>query len=208
MPPSFSAVISDKIPMVRSFCLKPILRLLCMVGLLSAGLGLTGCDSLPGKKSKTPALNIPARWNLPGTMVVYMPKVISSAKQNTGDPIYLNWADALMGYVDESSFVQRILDEGRSLSPQVNISSKTVPSSDYSVLLIGIKGRAVHVQEPWQSPQLYLLLDDYLRGKGSAKNLPPGCEGIVVRTEIPKEEAAADGQTPASGDKPAAKPSE
>jgi hypothetical protein len=114
-----------------------------------------------------------------------MPKIVSSAKQQSGDPVYLNWATALMDYVDESSFVQRIVDQGRLLNSETRISSKTIPSSDYSILLVGAKGRAVHVQEPWQSVKLFLLLDPYLRGDGSWKNLPPGCE--AVRIVVPKE---------------------
>lgn len=152
---------------------------------LIAVFALNGCESMRGKKGNPPVLNVPVDLALPGTMVVYMPKIISSAKQQSGDPIYMNWATALMDYVDESTFVQRIVDHGRLLNSKTQISSKTIPSSDYSILLVGAEGRAVHVQEPWQSGELFLLLDPYLRGQGSTKGLPPGCE--AVRIVVPKE---------------------
>ena len=155
--------------------------------LLIAVFALTGCESMRREKGKPPVLNVPVDLALPGTMVVYMPKIVSSAKQQSGDPVYMNWATALMDYVDESTFVQRIVDHGRLLDSKTRISSKTIPSSDYSILLVGAEGRAVHIQEPWQSVQLFLLLDPYLRGDGSWKNLPPGCE--AVRIVVPKEKA-------------------
>ncbi|MFM7181156.1 MAG: hypothetical protein ACKO2G_06795 [Verrucomicrobiales bacterium] len=180
---------------------------------LSGVLTFTGCESLRGAgKKKVPVLVVPPELALPGTMVVYMPKIVSAAKQQSGDPIYGNWANALMGYVDESTFVQTILDRGRILNSSTHLSSKSIPSSDYSVLLVGAEGRAVHVQEPWQSTQLFLMVDEYLRGKASLKNLPPGSEAVRVTTkrlEEKKEQPddlapAPEGNPPA----PAAKPEE
>lgn len=159
-------------------------------------LAITGCESMRGDRGKAPALKLPVELALPGTMVVYMPKIISVAKQQNGDPIYMNWATALMDYVDQSSFVQRIIDRGRILNASTHISSKTIPSSDYSVLLVGAEGRAVHVQEPWQSVELFMLLDEYLRGKGSAKKLPPGCEAVRVIVRQESEDAAKPSGTP------------
>ena len=171
--------------------------------ILIAVLAFTGCESMRGKGPKPPVLTVPADFALPGTMVVYMPKVVSSAKQQGGDPIYMNWANALMDYVDESSFVQRIVDQGRLLDAKTRISSKTIPSSDYSILLVGAEGRAVHVQEPWQSGELFVLLDPYLRGDGSWKNLPPGCE--AVRIVLQKQNEESDPPSDLPEETPAAK---
>lgn len=168
-----------------------------MPAVLAVLLALGGCESLGRKKEQAPVLHVPANLALPGTMVVYMPKIVSSAKQQSGDPIYVNWATALMDYVDESMFVQRIIDQGRLLDAKTHISSKTIPSSDYSILLVGAKSRAVHVQEPWQSVELFLLLDPYLRGDGTAKNLPPGCEAVKIlpRTESLEGAGSNGGET-------------
>lgn len=182
-------------PCPRRPALVPALAAVLVGAALSAG-----CAAFRGAE-KTPVLQLPADLVLPGTMVVYMPKIVSAAKQQGGDPIYTNWANALMSYVDESSFVQRIIDKGRFLDSSTHISSKTIPSSDYSILLVGAEGRAVHVQEPWQSGELFLLLDDYLRRGGSAKNLPPGCEAVKVRVKPPAGETA-DPELPAEEQKP------
>ena len=180
-----------------------------LIALLIAVLALAGCESMRGKKEKPPVLNVPLDLALPGTMVVYMPKIVSAAKQQGGDPVYMNWATALMDYVDESTFVQSIVDQGRRLDSKTRISSKTIPSSDYSILLVGTKARAVHVQEPWQSVELFLLLDPYLRGEGSTKNLPPGCEAVTIAVRVENEEtpdADAEKKEKTPVEKPAAEP--
>ena len=169
----------------------PTIRRICRVLPVLVALA-TGACKTTGGKGQPPVLNIEPAWNLPGTMVVYMPKLVSAAKQQSGDPIYANWADALMSYVDESPYVSRIIDQGQRVSSQKHISSKTVPASDYSILMIGIKGHAVHVMEPWQSVSLFLLLDPYLLGKAKPKNLPPGCEALRVRVPEPKKALTED----------------
>lgn len=181
-------------------------RLALVLGLV-AGLGgsalFTGCSGLRSAKQE-PVLYVPAELALPGTMVVYMPKIVSASKQQSGDPVYTNWANALMAYVDESTFVQSILDRGRFLDSSTHISSKTIPSSDYSILLVGARGRAVHVQEPWQSVALFLLLDEYLRGGGAAKKLPPGCEAVTLKVKSAAPEEGAE----TTGDKERSAPAE
>lgn len=174
------------------------LRRLCRVLPVLMVLAVAGCKT-PKGKGQPPVLNIEPAWNLPGTMVVYMPKMVSAAKQQSGDPIYANWADALMGYVDESPYLSRIIDQGQKLSSEKHISSKTVPASDYSLLLVGVNGRAVHVMEPWQSVSLFMLVEPYLLGKGKPKNLPPGCEALRVRVPSPRKEGDTTAATPAPG---------
>lgn len=124
------------------------------MGVLCMAIFLTSACQMPkfGRKAKAgpPWLNVLPDWNQPGTMVLYMPKEMAIAKRTAGDPIYENWSQCLLEYVDTSTLARRVIDQGTFLRPDVTISSKTIPSSDYSVLIIGPKGRAVHVMEPWE----------------------------------------------------------
>lgn len=165
-----------------------------------AGCRSTGDEPAPGP----PWFTVHPWWEEPGTLVVFMPRQVGAAKQASGDPLYLGWADALLDWVEASRVVREVVDEGGPLRRRVRISSKTIPSSDYSLLLVGPSGRGVHFAEPLLDPALYLAADAYVLGEIDADGLPPGAEALRLRTVEEAGDGAGEGEDLPALAKPAA----
>ena len=145
--------------------------------------GMAGCQSTP-KPGKGPARFVVSEaWAEPGTLVIFMPREVAKLKRAKGDKYYLKWSQGVLDYVDESVVVNKVESEGRKLTGKVKISSKTIPSSDYSLLVVGPGGRGVHIGEPLFSADDYTKVDGYLVGGLTPAELPKGSEALNIVSE-------------------------
>lgn len=154
-----------------------LLALACLVLL-----AMPGCRSTaPGH----PVFRPDPVWGGSGTLVVFMPDELAAAKERNRDPLYRQWRDNLLAYVGRSKLVADIAPEPRRLTSNVRISSKTIPSSDYSVLIIGERERGVHISDPLVSADDYDIAENWLLGGREPKTWPQGVEALRLARPDP-----------------------
>lgn len=139
-----------------------------------------------------PVFTVHPWWKEPGTLVLFMPKEMARSKRAAGDPLYKAWGEALITWMENTRLVKNLVDEAHPLRRNVKISSKTIPSGDYSLLLIGAQGRGVHISEPLTDPALFLQVEAYALGEIEATALPAGSEPLRIETYEIKEDEEGD----------------
>ncbi len=165
------------------------------VGVLALVLAVmlaAACQTKPDQVALPPVFTVHPWWKEPGTLVVFMPKQVARSKQTASDPLYRAWGEALITWMENTRLVKNLIDEGHPLRRNVKISSKTIPSGDYSLLLIGTEGRGVHLSEPLTNPALYLQAEAYALGEIDAAGLPVGAEPLRIESYEIKEDEEGD----------------
>jgi len=127
-------------------------------------------------------LRVPEQWARSGTMVVFMPEKLAAVKVSQNDQIYMNWAQTLMDYADVSEVIIRVEQVGVLSRSHLRTYADQIPSSEYSLLLVGLRGRALHIPEPLTDIGQYQAAEDFLLGRVGVEALPERFELVQLIT--------------------------
>ncbi len=179
------------------------LRITAQLAALICAAALAACAGVRSPDTATAARFAPLpEWSEPGTLVMFMPETVARAREASGDPTYAQWSATLIEYAATSELITRWHYQPRHLSRNVTLSSTTIPSSDYSILLVGPRKRGAHVFSPLIQPNDLAAIETWLLGSPAPNPWPNGSEPLrLMEAEMEPEEETEetpDESTPAS----------
>jgi len=148
-------------------------------------LAWVGCQTMEEvqEEEEVLSLRVPQEWARRGTMVTFMPEKLRHVKVEQEDPMYREWERTLIEFVQHSEAIVRVEQVGVLSRGNLRARSDQIPSSEYSLLLVGLDGQALHVPEPLLHIGEYQAAEDYLLGRIGPDALPGRFE--IVRLIIP-----------------------